>query len=428
MNHLTQLYKRILESMDCVINEEDDIFIRVGGELVPVVIKIEGVEKRLVLPTVKKRKQWKDTEWVAFHPACESVFKGQSEVITALTIIAGLKLFESTQHAVVSMISLAADKKKQETVSRLPLRQLLSNFPEVSAGTIMYLSEVIKKSTGIFGERPLLGLRMKVSPTIGEFKYKRSCKLIVPVLDEKDPIYGIKNASAASMEAVKTAYSLAMPTQREFGSNSDSIPYLAALLGMFYTAATHLNELKNTLGNNAVSEFRTIDLTWYEEVPKIRDLMHVHLNMVLPGNKGINEENRVATVAGVAVPKIPKIGTSAVATRPESNFGINRDPVPEPTRSNFGTTAAAIPTRQQSTGVPTLEDRLRMNRSMSVVHTGFNNPMPTYPVNNFGNNQPVGNFGIPNGGGNFNGVAGNFGAGNFGIPNAPVTRSSRYYR
>lgn len=330
MNQLLLLYKRILESMDCIIDSEGNILSDIGnGELKPLVIEVGGVTKNLVLPTDEKRNKWDNDKWIAFHPACETIFKGQSEVINFLSNLAAVKLFKATQIAVIHILSLAEDKSKHNSLSRLKLKHLISELPDVSQNTLDYISSITKRTTGVYGVRPIMGLKFSIAPVIDGNKFNKSCKLITPILQEKDPIYDIK-ASNNSQRAVKRAYELVFPEVKEVGSNSDTTPYLDSLLGMFYTAANHLNELKEIMGKHG-SNMVMIDVIWYEDSKNARKYMHQYLNTTFPGNTGTSNDERVATKQEIKVNPVMPVTSSPssapVAAIPSSPTTIALPPV-----------------------------------------------------------------------------------------------------
>ena len=297
MNKLTKLYAGILQSVDCTI-DPDGVVLYDDGQgqgLQPIRLHVDGKKRTLVLPTkgVLKDANW--DEVVAFHPACENVFAGQSEVLNCLINLCNLKLYMSTQIAVNAMIDVAQDEKKHAKLN-LSQMKLITPLSGVSKTVFKYLTQIVKRSTGISGERPLLCLHLARGRKVGDVKYKRVCTLQTPILDEPMPLYGIKGSSK-NESSIMTAYQMVFPEEKAVGSNSKDTPYLEALLEMFYITAVHLNTIKSTLGKFS-GAMKTIDVSWFPEIVNLHKYKTTYIPQSLPGNVGVGKSKETSEVVG----------------------------------------------------------------------------------------------------------------------------------
>lgn len=370
MNKLTELYTRMLQSLDCKVEEDGRILIRPdeNSEYVPARLNIEGKEKQLVMPFkhVQRGANW--DECVAFHPACEVAFNGQSEVLNWIVSLMNLKLYKAVQISVITFLSLAADKAKHDKV-RVTVRKMFSELPEVTPTTIKYLSAIIRKSTGVIGERPLLSLKLYRGRAIDGVKYNKTCRLITPILEEKENIYGIK-ASGKNTEAILAAYRIIFPTTLEVGTNSNEAGYLEALVAMYNTAVVHLNDLQALLGKYSRA-MAIIDNSWMDEFANMQKYRKQFLNQSYPGNTGYPLQSERKEIPGVTVPAVamPKAIAPAPAPRPTSQVIPTAAPAPVVNRGQMA--VAQAPIYQQPTMQPvdpnapmTLQDRMRLQRGI----------------------------------------------------------------
>lgn len=310
MNKLTRLYQGVLESMGCVVAEDGYVFIpgATGEEPVPFMVNEGGKDKHLALPTkaVLRAGEWDTT--VAFHPGCESIAKGQSEVLNAVLDRASIYAYTQVQTTVITILGLAQDKSKHGKMN-LKQMKIIGELEGVSNTTMKYLQAIINKGTGIYGARPLLKIHLGRGKEVDGVKYSRSCTLVTPILDEPDPIYGIK-ASTKSQEAVRRAYELAFPEVKAIGSNAKDAPYFNAMLEMYINIARHLNEIRSALGKYA-GNMIAIDLSWIDELPMLAKYTKQYLPQPLDGNTGagvgqdkapVDEVVETVTASDIVIP------------------------------------------------------------------------------------------------------------------------------
>ena len=362
MNKLTKTYASVLTGLGCEIGSDGIVYLRPSpqDELEEIKVNIGGANKTLILPYKTILRSGLGDDFVAFHPACESMFSGQSEVLNTLTNLANLKLYKATQVAVITILQLAADREKHSKL-RLAQRQLITEMPDVTQTALKYLVQIMNKSTGVSGKKPVLAMKLYRGNKIDGKKYGRSCRLLTPILDETDPIYDIKSSSK-SQEAVRAAYEIVFPEVREVGSNSDGTPYLNSLLGMYYVAATHLNSLKEMLDKYS-GEMELIDLSWYDDSKHIKKLGTQFIPQTLAGNTGVGSSDKEEPVVVKApVAKLP-IATGSTAPQRQESIAVAPQDVPVVTR---GAVVRDAPSPQQVPVRNSLAERMAADRGMNV--------------------------------------------------------------
>ncbi len=291
MTPLVEFYKALLQSVDCVIDENDYVLYHPSKiiEARPVKVFINKIEKNLVLPTKKILHNGDWTTIIAFHPASESIVCGQSEVLNTLILLMATKIHDSVQNALASIINLATNTGMHDKLN-LAQRELLSQFDAIDDNVNKLSAEIIKKNTGIIGKNPLLSLHLDKGGIIDDESYSRICRLIPYVLKSKDNFCGVTTGTLKAKATIYTIFEYIFPKQCIYGSNSTNMPYFIALLTCYYHTAKHLNAIKSLLGKHGI--MREIPIQWHDQVKDINKLAKQYLPQPFPGNTGIPALNK----------------------------------------------------------------------------------------------------------------------------------------
>ena len=282
-NELLDLYSQILHSTGAIVHKDGSVTTADGETLI--MLKIGKLEKALVLPTPEVLRHGDWTKLVAFHPACESIYNGQSEVINALTRLCASRLHTCIQMAVGSVVELATNKAVHGKLN-LAQKELLIECGEVDTPAVKILSEIIRRNTGVKGKFPLLTLRLDRGGEIDDECYSRTCRIIPHVILNEDSFCGVKPGSKQTRAEILALYQYMFPEQQVYGSNSKNAPYLMALLECYYQCAKHLNQIRTVLGK--YGNIPLIDINWHEHIKHISVYAKRHLPQTMPGNTGIN--------------------------------------------------------------------------------------------------------------------------------------------
>lgn len=281
MNKLTELYVSLLTSTGC---EVIDDHVHYDGK--PLMLTVEGKKMPLVIPTRAMQRRGDMANCIAFHPACENIFAGQSEVLNLLTRLIAVKLYEGIQVSGLTLLGLAVNKEKHGKLS-LAQRNLIKPLSGAKP-TVIKAAEAMRKSkTGIRGKDPMMTLRLSRDD---RGQYNRLCEFKGYFDSPKT------NASKANKALIELAYAMPFTADNELdepgrvsisiGSNSKVAPYLEALLDTYYRVAICLNDVKRTLSNKHCGAMETIDVSWYDDLPDLGKLMKRFLPSPYPGNTG----------------------------------------------------------------------------------------------------------------------------------------------
>ena len=283
MSELIKYYKELLIAVGCVINDEDKIFYVAPNSKEEVLLtpKINGHRKTLVLPTQEILRNGNWEEIVAFHPFCESILLGQSEILNLYTLFVADKIYSTTQGLLASIITLALDPKAQKKLS-MDQVAIINKF-DITDAVQTLAKAVADKCTSTTGKHPLLSIRLDRGGELNHEKFSRTCKLITHVINTENPC-GVTSGGIGTRATLKALYEYILPTKLHVGSNSTVAPYFTALLECFYQAAIHLNIITESLGVHTPVE--TINVAWHDNIKLIPSLSKL-LPQTLEGNKGL---------------------------------------------------------------------------------------------------------------------------------------------
>jgi hypothetical protein len=292
MNKLTELYSSIITSTGFSVTNDHHI---VSTDNEPVTLIYKGSERSLILPTKEAMttKDW--TKVIAFHPGCESIVSGQSEVLNMLTVMVGKRLCSTMVNIFAAIISLSENKTVHGTL-KLSTREIITRFEPVDKTTLKLSVDLIKRNTGISGKVPFLSINYKRGEVIGDVNYSRTCHLEKRVLQNAKTLCGITPTSEKSNRIVREVLDFIFPEVLVYGSNSSTMPYFIALLELYYNTAKHLNTIRIDLGvtGNAIEE---IPLGWYDKIGELPSLVKMHLPQSLSGNEGKSIKNKETEVS-----------------------------------------------------------------------------------------------------------------------------------
>lgn len=366
MNKLNELYKNILESVDCIVADDFSIQQMVGGTPRPVEVTVGGTPRQLYLPVKEVlARDWDWSQVCLFHPACENIASGQSEVLNRLAQLIGLKIWSTMMTAAVEIGRLAASGN-----TSLPMKvvKLLAPMSDVSSTFPEYLDKVIDKNTDIKGAHPLLRIKLKQGDIYENIKYNRTCRIVRSMDKEPDPLYGIKttNTNAA---AVKALFNEILFPIEFFAATQETIaPYLFVLLDTWHAVATHLNTVRSSLGKYC-GTMPLLHTRWFSDMLVIKEWKR-YLPQTFEGNTGVDKRS---TVEAAAIETKATAPTGAVMQR-----ALPPAPAasPAPAAPQLRPVEQAAPPAPANNGIPSLEEQMHAARTMSAPM--YAAPQPQY--------------------------------------------------
>lgn len=362
MNKLTKHYAGLLTSAGCVI-ADDGVISRAtpDGKVEAITIPVDGVKKILVLPTKHVLKNADMDQCVAFHPACENIYNGQSEVINYLTHLLASKLFMQTQYAVIALLDLCVKQGSTDNATSLPLplEQLITTLVDVPNNTLASLSKVMKATSGVGGKAITLNLHLSRNTALNGTKHKRVCKLKTPIISSNTPLFGTKIPKKQAT-AIAEAYNIVFPEIKAVGSDVATAPYFDALVRMYHVMAEHVNDICSVLGKKHRGQLTMMDTSWFAEQSEMGSMYKKYISYQLPGNVGVNKEKGPQDTLPVPTTLEPKTAPHVPKATPP--VGLPLAPAPAPaapaTTSGVPDLTGPIPTPELPPGVPAMPAQL----------------------------------------------------------------------
>lgn len=169
-NKLIDLYRGVLESVGCIVEDDGFIYHNYKEGREPVQLRVDGKLRKMALPihSILKDADW--DEVVAFHPACESVFKGNSEVLNWLIDVIAIRLYRVSATHAATILALATDTKEHQKLKAKQLT-MLSVLGDAKPTALKYLGNIFKRSTGTSGKHPMLSIRIRRGEIVDGAKY-----------------------------------------------------------------------------------------------------------------------------------------------------------------------------------------------------------------------------------------------------------------
>lgn len=259
------------------------------GTDVPVKIKVldDGTskEKILVLPTqlLLKENDW--SELVGFHPACESIISGQSEVLNFLIRYTKAFMIERSMVMARELFRLTASKTKTKGTFAKYLSKI-DGVDAKCASDFRRLEETLGKSGGVRAS-DLVKITMARRDYLDGTQYQRICKFSSPLHEENDDdvvLFGCRISSKSrKMGIVNLLNDLLLGGEAQFGSNGDA-PYFESLMELLVEFSKKYNAVLSTMADD--TELKEIDLSWVSALEKLP--MYRSTVTPLEGNIGIS--------------------------------------------------------------------------------------------------------------------------------------------
>ena len=230
---ILQHYQAALLNLAIYTDENGLCYTKKNGTDIQIPTVIEN--RRLTLPTEKFLSNPDLDKNIAFHPFCESVVRGESEMISWMKERMSMRITTILVIMIMDLIELAADGELQKklTTDQLSAIQLLGDADEKTSDNIGALLEAVSRGNG-----QLIHMYLRHSGKNGDKQCKRFCKVTFPLyqhlVDEENKIFGVtlrvkdRKFLKATLEYIfekigtEDAYS--------YGSNSDVAPYYHALI------------------------------------------------------------------------------------------------------------------------------------------------------------------------------------------------------
>lgn len=306
---LEKLYRGVIESTGLLIDEKTDaVFRTTGGDVTPFLV--EG--RQLVIPSweVQRHKPEFWGEHIAFHPVCENLHKGESEVFTRLKDAVTWRITEAISVLMIELTELAANKDMHAKLNPKQ-HSLLDALKGADKTTLVNVGKVIAAAgKGGNGNHRLVRVYMKSGGKFKGTKHQKVCVMAFPLTDYIDEanrkIFTVP-VRKADLVAIPALYRYILPECEteaySFGTNTRNAPYFHSLMGGFQKVAKQINAIVD-LFEEHLDEGKglKVDLGWSKEMEKLSELK----NEIPPleGNRGtVDEPAGTAAAPTAALPK-----------------------------------------------------------------------------------------------------------------------------
>ncbi len=248
MKPIIKFYTEFLNDLGLRIADDGLVTDPAGN---PVLVSIKrGAEKKiqklpLCLPTQQALEKDSGTV-VYFHPACEGLDAGQSEVFNATLKLVNAMTYASIVATVNALMHAAADTERHSSLKQ-PVMELVSQLPDVSQGTLASWISLSKKLT-VSGDMALLNYHMERDQSIEGIKYGRVARFRTKVL-ESENLYTPKGMSQIAERAIRKAIQLVVGEPVvDVGSNAQTAPYFTALAKCYHQVMQRVSRVASILG------------------------------------------------------------------------------------------------------------------------------------------------------------------------------------
>lgn len=282
-------YNAMLNSMLMVADPEDDA-VRYGlGSKEQVAI--EG--RKLWMATERSLDSKAKENDAFFHPLCEDALHGQSEMIHFLTRRALAALSLRTDEVVGSILTLAADPKRQTKVKNAKAIEFMKVVKDLKDNTLKNWAKLVEKMSEQNG---LYSVYLNRNKEIDGVHYSRVCVLEVPILNDQTQgadLCGINVHSKANKELIRALMERIFDGVRLEHGSSGNAPYLHCLLLMYREVSERLNEIVELF--KGMLDCTIVRFDWMDEMFGDEDKLSELIGYIPPLSYNTGEEARSAT-------------------------------------------------------------------------------------------------------------------------------------
>lgn len=302
-------YKGFIESVPGnVVTDSGNLMRETSEGLKPVVW--EG--KEVVLPTSSFLANPDWNKYMPFHPMCESIARGESDIIQLSLTMVRISLWEHFIDIARALLQIAADQSMQTKLT--PTQQkYLSSISEADPTTVENFLKIIAKSKHDYSDgidRRIIALYLRRGGSQDGQHYSRMFRVAFPLYDELCKAEEAKDAKdrkvfdvalrVKDIPVLKALHEIIFPGDESaysIGTNSNLAPYYTALLSGYSNMARQLNTIMKPF-IKAVKSLKLIDLSW-----DVGDDLTMFRNKIppLPHNEG-NDPVAAAETTAVAQP------------------------------------------------------------------------------------------------------------------------------
>ena len=344
------LYKAILSSLGCVINNDGLVSMDISGLVSPV--NADG--RRLVIPSPERLRFGDWSETTAFHPLSENLVRGESPVLQVFKNMISIRVHIVVHELLHQLITLGFETHRHSKLSPRA-QEVLSAIPDVDQKSVDAMINLIENAGPDSGSNRLVGIFLKRNGLYRGNRYARVARVSFPLLeqfetpDQPGVVAGVK-LRRKDFQNFQNLIQYIFPDALDMDkysapSTSMVAPNFDALLQAFLKLARRLNQVVETHREHLEEPDKLlIDTSWEEQVADLT----VYNGQIpsLSGNEGVLLEPETASKPSIAtttpgIVNVPRNETVAATPPPPSlpeapaksifNTDLSRVSAPTPT-------------------------------------------------------------------------------------------------
>jgi len=272
---LLQHYKSFIESDTQNFVDERGHVMRHAADGPKPIMK-DGKEVVLPTPEFLKNPDW--NRYMPFHPMCESIARGESEILQLAQSLVRVSLWDKTIDVAQALLRVASDPNLQTKLT--PSQQkLLQPISDADAVTQENFGKIIARSRHDYSDgidRRIIAIFLKRGGSQDGQHYSRMFVVRFPMYNELCKAEEAKDAKerkvfdvalrVKDIQVLKALHEVIFPGDEgayTIGTNSNLAPYYTVLLNGYANMARQLNTIIKPL-SKTIKDLKPIDLSWDE--------------------------------------------------------------------------------------------------------------------------------------------------------------------
>lgn len=337
---LIEHYKSFIESDPQNKVDENGHVMRDTSEGLKPIMR-EGKEVVLPTPAFLKNPDW--NRYMAFHPMCESIARGESEILQLSQSIVRMSLWDKYIDVAQVLLHIASDQSLQTKLT--PSQQsMLTAISDADAITYENFTKIVARSRHDYSEgvdRRLIAIYLKRGGSQDGQHYSRMFVVRFPMYNELCKAEEAKDAKgrkvfdvqlrAKDIPILKALHETIFPGDESaytIGTNSNLAPYYTVLLNGYANMARQLNSVIKPFSK--AHGIKQIDLSWDEG-----DNLVVYRNALpaMPHNEGTDPTAEPAPAQQPAMSQPMVQQATPVYAQPQQPMQQPVQPQQQPTTS-----------------------------------------------------------------------------------------------
>lgn len=336
MTDLLKIYTDVLAFAGMKVDDNARVYTRVNDE--KQYVMIGGLP--IVLPTEAHLRTANIKEKLIFHPLSENILKqGEPEIVQKLRKFINIRLNSTFGIIAQSLLVLAASEKLHPQLTP-DQTELMITLKHADNTMVKHWSEIMVKTFS--QKKSFVDIYVRYGGTFKEQRYFRIGVTSFPVYEElkpeKGPLFGV-HVRNKDRETLRELYrfilpGIDLPEQYSFGSNSNTAPYLDALMHSAMNVASRFNAIIDQYQDYIITESCGMTLDQLKFSADWVDAFE-DLDVLLPAIRRIPAQLVTEEVPAVAAAPAPAPApaypiAAPVPVAPQMAAPMVAPPAPEP--------------------------------------------------------------------------------------------------